>query len=178
MRSTLTKPHSFATDSIGKSACSSLQRAAFACTRSVNRAGVSPVSPRKSHAKLRGLMARRSTKVVRLDRHPRAPESRQLGLPPGRRRKTTVVWAMSSGTEIFFNRGKGRINPALIMRDAAAAKIAGINRCPRRTSGAIERTTPRGSGPCRRARHLWGECRPWPPGGKSFYLAPIPVLSG
>src|ERR1700724_3394641 len=46
-----------------------------------------------------------------LDRHPRAPESRQLGLPPGRRRKTTVVWAMSSGTEIFFNRGKGRINP-------------------------------------------------------------------
>ena len=35
------------------------------------------------------------------------------------------------------------------MRDAAAAKTAGTNRCPRR--GAIERNTPRGSGPCRRA---------------------------
>ena len=121
MRSTLTKPHSFATVSIGKSACSSVQRAASACTRSVNRAGVSPVSPRKSRAKLRGLMAMRSAKVVHLDRHPRAPESKQLGLPPGRRRKTTIVWAMSNGTEIFFNRSKGKINPALIMRDAAAA---------------------------------------------------------
>src|ERR1700730_1059487 len=168
MRSTLTKPHSFATVSIGKSACSSVQRAASACTCSVNRAGVSPVSPRKSRAKLRGLMAMRFAKVVRLDRHQRAPEYRQLGMAPGRRRKTTILWAMSNGTEIFFKRSKGKINPALIMRDAAVAKTAGTNRCPRR--GAIERNTPRGSGPCRRARHLRGECRPCPPGEiRSFW---------
>src|SRR3984893_5042202 len=77
---------------------------------------------------------------------------------------------MSNGTEIFFNRSKGKINPALIMRDAAAAKTAGTNRCSRRTRGAIERNTPRGSGPCRRARHLRGGCRPCPPGeNRSFW---------
>ena len=172
MRSTRTKPHSIAAVSIGKSACSSVQRAASACTRSVNRAGVSPVSPRKRRAKLRGLMAMRCAKMVRLDRHQRAPEYRQLGLPPGRRRKTTIVWAMSNGTEIFFNRSKGKINPALIMRDAPP-KTAGTNRCPRR--GAIERTRVWSVQACSTPL---GRMPPMSPRGNSFFLAPIPVLWG
>jgi hypothetical protein len=136
------------------------------------------VSPRKSRAKLRGLMAMRSAKVVHLDRHPRAPESKQLGLPPGRRRKTTIVWAMSSATEIFFNRGKGKINPALIY-----ARCCGRQN---RRNKSMPAPHPRRY----RTNHstrVWsvqacstppGRMSPMSPRGKSFFLAPILVLSG
>ena len=64
MRSAEPKPQVSAMASVGRLVCSSLQRADATRACSTNFAGVTPVSDRKSRAKLRGLMASRLARVA------------------------------------------------------------------------------------------------------------------
>ena len=167
MRSTLTKPHSFATVSIGKSACSSVQQP----RRSLS--GVAAKKPREiarahGHAIRKGGTLRSSPACPRIQATgiaPGAPEKnhhrlgyeqrdRDLLQPRQGQDQSRVDYARCCGRQ---NR-RDKLMPAPHQRRYRthhSTRVWSVQAC----------------------RHLWGECRPWPPGGKSFFLAPIPVLS-
>lgn len=120
----------------------------------------------------------RSAEVVRLDRHPRAPESRQLGLSPGRRRKNYRRLG-------YEQRDRDLLQP----RQGQDQSRVDYARCCGRQNRR-DKSMPAPHQRRYRTHHstrVWsvqacstplGRMSPMPPGGKSFFLAPIPVRSG
>src|SRR5580704_6898672 len=70
--------------------------------------------------------------------------------------------AMSSGTEIFFNRGKGKINPALIYARCCSRQNRRNKSMPAPHPRRYRTNHSTRVWSVQRARHLRGECRPCP----------------